>query len=131
MDSLGCKAEPPVTLRMTSRPLDGQRFELTVTATPTATVDALSIAFVLPAGATIDRPEREAFGATTSGQARTIVAIVGTQERTSEISAIVRVPVENIAMSKAATVTVGDPKPQPRTRVYATPDAELAREVRP
>ena len=136
VDSLGCKVEPPVTLRMTSRLLTAQRYELTVTATPTATVDALDVAFVLPAGATIDRsaadrPEREAFGATASGERRTVVAIVDTQERTSEISAIVRVPIEGIVMSKAATVTVGDPPPQPRTRQYATPDGELAREVRP
>lgn len=116
---------------MTSRTLTGQRYEVTVTATPTATVDALSIAFVLPSGATIDRPEREAFGATARGEARTVVAIVDVRERTSEISTIVRVPIEGIAMSKAATVTVGDPKPQPPTRFYAMPDGELAREVRP
>ncbi len=120
-----------MALQLTSRALPGQRYELTVTATPTATVDALDVAFVLPSGATIDRPGREAFGATASGERRRMIAIIETHERTSEISAIVRVPIEGIAMSKAATVTVGEPRPVPRTRQYATPDGELAREVRP
>lgn len=102
-----------------------------MTATATAAVDALDVVFLLPPGATLDRPEREAFGATARGQRRTLTAIVDTVDRTSDITAIVRVPIEGIAMSKTATVTVGDPRPVPRTRQYATPDGELAREVRP
>ena len=125
-----CKPEPPVAIAMTSRPLAGDRFELTVTATPSAMVDALDVAFVLPAGAVLDRPERESFGATTNGQQRVVRAIVEPRARTMEISAIVKVPVDGIAMTKATTVTIGEPKPVPRTKVYATPDGELAREVR-
>lgn len=49
----------------------------------------------------------------------------------STASAIARVPVEGIDMSRTATVAIGTPAPAPRTRTYALPDGELAREVRP
>lgn len=126
-----CKTEPPIAIALTSRPLQTGRYELTAVVTPTADVPAVELALVLPPGSTLDRPGRAAFGATRTGEARTLVAIVETHERTAELSAIARVPVEGIDMSRAATVTVGEARPVPRTEQYALPDGELAREVRP
>jgi len=126
-----CKPEPPVAIDLASRRLADGRYEITATATPKATVDSLDLRFVLPPGATIDRPEREAFGATATAQRRVMTAIVELRDRSSEVSAVVAVPVEGIAMTKSATVAFGEPKPVPRTKVYAMPDGERAREVRP
>jgi hypothetical protein len=126
-----CKTEPPVAIALTSRVLEPGRYELTAIATPTKDVGAVELALVLPPGATTDRPARAAFGATGAGEARTLVAIVDTIDRTSELSAIARVPIEGIDMSRAATLIVGDPKPVARVKQYTLPDGERAREVRP
>lgn len=129
--SASCKTEPPVRVALSSRPLGGARYELTATATATQAVDAVELALVLPPQTTVDRPHRASFGATAENEQHVLVAIVETTERTTDLSAIARVPVEGISMSRAATVTVGDPRPQPRTRQYALPDGDAAREVRP
>lgn len=126
-----CKPEPPISLTIASRPVGGDRYEIAVTATANAALDRLDLALVVPPGAVVDRPERAGFGATARGASRTLIAIVEPHRRSAEISAIARVPVDGIEMAKAATVAVGEPAPVPRTVVYATPDGELAREVRP
>ncbi len=115
---------------MTSRALPGGKYELTATATPSANVDALDLSFVVPPGATIDRG-KQGFGVTARGQQRVVTAIVEPRDRTTDISVVAQVPVEGIAMSKTAMVTLGEPRPEPRTKVYAMPDGERAREVRP
>lgn len=126
-----CKPEPPVAIQLTSRALGAGRYEVTATATPTKAVGGVELALVLPAGASVDRPQRAAFGSTIPGERRALVAIVDTIDRSSEISAIARVPFEGVTMSRAATVMVGTPRVAPRTVQYALPDGERAREVRP
>jgi len=131
-----CKPEAPIAIALASRPLAAGRYELTLTATPTRDVGALDVAFRLPPGATLDRPERIAFGATPVGMTRTVVAIATATSRTTDVSAIARVPVDGgdrapISMSRSATVTLGDPHPAPVIRQYALPDGDAAREVRP
>jgi hypothetical protein len=125
-----CKVEPPIAVTLTTRQLDADRYELTAIATPTKAIDAVDVAFVPPPGATITR-RSASFGATPPGVARTLVATITTTARTSEISAFARFPFDGITMSRAATVTVGDPPPAVRTRQYTLPDGERVREVRP
>jgi hypothetical protein len=125
-----CKVEPPIAVTLTTRTLDRDHYELIATATPTKPVDAVDVAFVLPPGATITQ-RAASFGATRAGESRTLVATITTAARTSEISAYARFPFESITMSRAATVTVGDPVPAPLVRQYTLPDGERVREVRP
>jgi hypothetical protein len=125
-----CKVEPPIAITLASRELERGRYELTATATPTKNVDSIDLAFVLPPSSTITR-RAESFGATRSGESRTLIATITTSAPTSEISTFARFPFDGITMSRAATITVGDPLPTPRIRQYALPDGELAREVRP
>ncbi|MBA2545035.1 MAG: hypothetical protein H0V17_35660 [Deltaproteobacteria bacterium] len=126
-----CKPEPPLAIQLTSRGLGAGRYEVTATATPTKSVTGVELELVLPAGSSVDRPHRAAFGATPLNERRILVAIVETHDRSSEISAIARVPFEGVTMSRAATVTVGAPRVAPRTVQYTLPDGERAREVRP
>jgi hypothetical protein len=131
-----CKPEAPIAVTLASRPLQLGRYELTVTATPTKAVDSIELALVLPSGAQIDRP-RAWFGPTAARAPRVLVAVVETSSRTTEVSALARVPVvastnePPIMMSRSTTIALGDPKPAPRTRVYALPDGDRAKEVRP
>ncbi len=130
-----CKPEAPIVLAIASRPLAADRYELTITVRPTKPLTSIDLALLFPANATLDRPARQAFGATAANATRTFVAVVTTTARATDVSAVVRVPVdtgsEQIAMSRAATITLGTPRPPPRTRSYALPDGDLAREVRP
>lgn len=128
--STSCKPEPPVTIIVTARAVGPERYEVTATATAKAALDRVDLELVLPAGVTATAG-KASFGAAASGDRNALVAIVETELRTTAISAVVRVPVEGIAMTKSATVTVGEPVPAPKTRQYATADGERAREVRP
>jgi len=122
-----CKSEPPVKLEIASRPLGRERFEISVIATPIKAVDRLDLEVWLPSGVA----DKLSFGASGQGERRMLTTVIESRERTAEISAIARIPVDGIAMTKAATVTIGEPKPVPRTRDYTLPDGERAREVRP
>lgn len=115
---------------MTSRVVGPERYEVTVTATAKSALDRLDLELVLPPGATSTK-SKAAFGAAARGDTQVLVAIVETHARIAEIAAFARVPVEGIAMTKSAAISVGEPKPQPKTRQYATADGERAREVRP
>ncbi|MBX3156176.1 MAG: hypothetical protein KF773_09265 [Deltaproteobacteria bacterium] len=127
-----CKPEAPVAVVLDARPVGGDAYAVTVRATPSRDVAALELGLVLPPGATVRGAERAAFGATASGASRTIVVTVQTAgPRAGQLTVVARVPVEGIAMSRTAEVTLGTPEPPPRTRSYRTADGELAMEVRP
>jgi hypothetical protein len=128
--SRSCKVEPPIVVTLTSTPVAGDRYELVATATPTKAVDSIDLAFVVPPGATITK-RADSFAATPAGMSRTLVATITTTARTTELSAFARIPFAGVTMSRAATISVGDPLPVARIQQYTLPDGELVREVRP
>lgn len=126
-----CKPEAPIAVEVATKSLGGSELEVTARVVPTASVASIDLALALPAHAQTSSTTRTRFGATAVGEARTLVARITVDQRSSSITAIARVPVDGIDMSRTATVAVGVPVPAPRTRTYALPDGELAREVRP
>ncbi len=118
-----CKPEPPVNVELTSRLVGPGRYELAVVVTPTTGVAWLELAVAGGSG-------KGSYGPTARGQQRVVSTIVEVRDRTTEIWASARVPVEGVEMVKTAMITLGEPKPVPKTKLYATPDGELAREVR-
>ena len=105
--------------------------EVIAQVTPTKRVDTIEIRLALPSHAIALDATTSRFGATAAGVSRTLVAHVRVDDRTSSITAIGRVPIAEVEMSRTATVAIGAPAPAPVTRTYALPDGELAREVRP
>ena len=127
-----CKPEAPVAVTLEARPLGGDRAVLVARATPTAAVADLELALALPAGVTVeDGAARRRFGATAAGAPRALEATVRWTGRRAELAAIARVPVEGVVIARTAELALGPPPPPPRTRTYALPDGERAREVRP
>jgi hypothetical protein len=126
-----CKPEAPISVALDARALGGDAYAITVRATPTADVASLELGLVLPPGATLSGDERASFGATTARATRVLEATVRTPGRAVQLAALARVPVEGIAMSRTAEVTLGTAAPPPRTRSYRLPDGELVEEVRP
>lgn len=132
----GCKPEPPIAVAIASHQLATDRYELIVTATPSAAVDSVALELVLPAGARADRV-RQAFGTSRAGEARVLTAIVTTTAETTDLAAVARVPVDAgdrgapIVMSRSTSFVLGTPHAQPITKSYLLPDGERAREVRP
>jgi hypothetical protein len=126
-----CKPEAPLAVEVTTRPSGGV-LEISMRATPTAQVAALELALALPPNAIALDPIGARFGATPAGTARSLTARIRVDQRlSSSVTAIGRVPVDGVAMSRTATVPVGAPAPKPRTATYALPDGERVREVRP
>ncbi|HEY5928244.1 MAG TPA: hypothetical protein VIV11_41435 [Kofleriaceae bacterium] len=127
-----CKPEAPIAVEVATREVGANELEITARVVPTATVPSIDLALALPAHAGASTATEARFGATTAGEPRVLTARVQLADRrSSSITAIARVVVDGIDMSRTATVAVGMPKPAPRTRTYALPDGELAREVRP
>jgi hypothetical protein len=126
-----CKPEAPVAVELTTRPVDGGELEVSMRAIPTSHVDALDLALVLPPHAIVIGKIQARFGATAAGTARSLTTRIRVDDRTSLVTAIGRVPVDGVEMSRTATAAIGRPAPPPRTAVYALPDGERVREVRP
>lgn len=118
-----CKPEPPVEVEAIATQVGPERYELTVVATPTKDVAWIDLAIAGGTG-------KGSYGPTARGVKRVVSTIVEVRDRTTEVWASARVEVDGIEMAKTAMVTLGEPRPQPKTRVYATPGGELAREVR-
>jgi hypothetical protein len=127
-----CKPEAPLVVEITTRELGNRELEVTARVAPTASVSSFDVRFALPAHASASMPMHARFGATAAGVAREIVARIKlADQRSSSISAIARVAIDGVEMTRTASVAIGLPVPPPRTRTYALPDGELAREVRP
>jgi len=124
-----CKPEAPIAIDIATRAI-GDELEVTARVTPTHDVPAIELALALPAHAHALGSTSMRFGATSAGVAQVMTARVRADQRTSSITAIARVTIEDIAMSRTATVEIGAPAPAPRTRTYAV-DGDLAREVQP
>jgi hypothetical protein len=121
--SRSCKPEPPLVIELTSRVVGPERYELTVAVTATAAVEWMELAVAGGAG-------KGSYGPTARGQKRVVSTIVEHPDRSTEIWASARAPVEGVEMVKTTMITLGEPKPAPKTKLYATPDGELAREQR-
>ena len=92
----------------------------------------LVLALALPAQAIALDPIAARFGETPAGAARTLTARIHVDERrASSVTAIERVPVDGVVTSRTATAPIGTPAPPPRAAIYALPDGERVREVRP
>jgi hypothetical protein len=126
-----CKPEAPVAIALDARALGGDAYAITVRATPTSDVASLDLGLVLPPGATVSGDIRASFGATSAHATRVLAATVRTPGRSAQLAAVARMPVEGIAMSRTAEVTLGTPPPPPVTRSYRLPDGDFATEVRP
>jgi hypothetical protein len=127
-----CKPEAPLAVEIATREVTTNELEVTARVVPTANVSSLDLALALPSHAGASTATHARFGATAAGELRVLTARVRLADRrSSSIAAIARVPVNGINMSRTATVSIGMPEPAPRTRAYALPDGELAREVRP
>jgi hypothetical protein len=125
-----CKPEAPIAVEIATTAI-GDELEVVARATPTANVPSVELRLVLPAHATALGATTARFGASTPSDTHTLVTRVRVDRRTSEITAVARVPVADVEMARAATIAIGAPAPAARTKAYALPDGELAREVRP
>jgi hypothetical protein len=126
-----CKPEAPVTIEIATRALGNGELEVTARAVPTTTVTSVEIALALPSHANAMGTTHARFGTTPAGLAQVMTTRIRADQRTSTVTAIAKVPVDDIVMSRTATVAIGTPEPAPRTRTYVLPDGELAREVVP
>ena len=127
-----CKPEAPLVVEITAHELANRELEVIARVAPTAFVSSLDVRFALPAHASTNTPMHARFGATAAGVPREIVARVQLADRrSSSITAIARVAVNGVEMTRTASIAIGLPEPLPPTRTYALPDGELAREVRP
>ena len=125
-----CKPEAPLAIEVVTLPVGGD-LEITMRATPTSHVETLELALAVPPHAIALDPIHARFGATQAGEERRLTARIRVDDRPSSVTAIGRVPVEGVDMSRTATAPIGLPAPPPRTAVYALPDGERVREVRP
>ena len=126
-----CKPEAPVALELSQRAVAAGVIELRARAVPDRWAASLELGIVIPAHATPLGPTRAAFGATDPGEARTLAVAIRVDARASEVAAFARLPVDDIVMSRSARLPIGAPPPPAHARVYALPDGELARELRP
>jgi hypothetical protein len=127
-----CKPEAPITVTLEATPIDARRSAVAVTAMPTRGITGLELELIAPpALAIVDGAAKLRFGALAAGESRTLMAIVRLDGRSGDLAAVARVPVDGVTMARTAVVHVGEPIAPPRTRVYALPDGEMAREVRP
>src|SRR5689334_19223027 len=113
-----CKPEAPVDLTLDAVPDGAGGLTLTVRATPTREVDELELSVIGPDGHRL----RGAKGA------RSLARTVAHDGRRSRIAGIATVVVDGVTMTKTIERPVGPPRVQ-RTRTYALPDGERAREV--
>ena len=125
-----CKPEAPIAIDIATRAVGGD-LEVTARVTPTRDVPLIELVLALPSHASALDATTTRFGASAAGVAQVMTTRIRADQRTSSITAIARVPVDDIVMARTATVEIGAPAPIPRTRTYALPDGELAREVRP
>ena len=119
-------------MTLEATPIDARRSAVAVTAMPTRGITSLEIELVAPpALAVVDGAAKLRFGAIAAGESRTLTATVRLDGRSGDLAAVARVPVDGILMARTTVVHVGEPVAPPRTRTYALPDGEMAREVRP
>jgi hypothetical protein len=127
-----CKPEAPIAVTLEATPIDARRSAVVVTTVPTRGITSLEIELVAPPTlALVDGSAKLRFGAIAAGEARTMTATVRLDGRNGDLAAVARVPVDGVMMARTAVVHVGEPIAPPRTRTYALPDGEMAREVRP
>lgn len=127
-----CKPEAPITVTLATTPIDARRTGVVVTAMPTTDISALELALVLPPElALTDGVAKLRFGDVAAGEARVLRATLRLDGRSAELAAVARVPVDGVTMARTAVARLGEPVAPPRTRTYALPDGEMAREVRP
>jgi hypothetical protein len=125
-----CKPEAPIAVDVATTANSGD-LEVTARVVPTKAVDTVDIRLVLPPHAIALDPVAMRFGATPAGEARTLVTHVRVDGRASSITAVGRVPIAGIDMSRTATVAIGAPPPAIVSRTYTLPDGDRAREVQP
>ncbi len=125
-----CKPEAPLVIEVVTRPI-GDDLEISMRATPTSHVKSLELALALPHHATTLDPINARFGDTPPGAVRSLTARIRVDDRPSSVTAIGRVPVDGVNMSRTATASIGAPERPQRTAIYALPDGEPVREVRP
>jgi hypothetical protein len=128
---ISCKPEAPIEIQLSTRPLAPGELELAVRATPTTDVDSVVVGVVAPPHATLIGTDRVRFGPTSAGTTREVVARLHADRRPATLAAFARVPVDGVVMARSAQVAIGDPAPAARTRTYALPDGDRARELRP
>jgi hypothetical protein len=127
-----CKPEAPIAVTLDVAPIDARRSAVTVTAMPTRGITSLEIELVLPPTmSVVEGAAKLRYGALAADEASTLTATVRLDGRSGDLAAVARVPVDGITMARTSVVHVGEPLAPPRTRVYALPDGEMAREVRP
>jgi len=126
-----CKPEAPIAIEVATRAVGNTELEVTARATPTRDVPSIELVLVLPAHANALGATTARFAATNAGDVRVMTTRIRVDHRTSSITAVARLPVDDVELSRTATVAIGAPAPAPRTEVYVLPDGELAREVRP
>lgn len=132
--STSCKPEAPVAIDLTARALGGGELEITVRATPTRDATSLEISLVMPPQARAIGASATRWQATPAGDARVMATRVHVDPSAAgsmAITAIARVPVDDIVMARTVTIDLGPPAPAPRSTTYALPDGERAREVTP
>jgi hypothetical protein len=125
-----CKPEAPLAIEVVARPIGGL-LEISMRATPTSHVQSLELALALPPHAIALDPIHARFGDTPAGDVRLLTARIRVDDRSSSVTAIGRVPVDGVDMSRSATAPIGIPAPPQRATIYALPDGERVREVRP
>ena len=128
--SASCKPEAPVAIEVATRPIGSDLLEISMRATPTSGVESLALALALPPHAIALDPIQADFGDTAAGDVRALTARIRIDDRTSSVTAIGRVPVDGIVMSRSATAPIGRAARPPSAAVYTLPDGERAREVR-
>lgn len=127
-----CKPEAPVAVVLSTTVIDARRTAVVVTATPTADVDALELALVVPPEVALTAgPAKLRFDDVAAGDSRVLRATLRLDGRSAELAAVARVPVDGITMARTAATRLGEPLAPARTKTYALPDGEMAREVRP
>jgi hypothetical protein len=126
-----CKPEAPIAIEVATRALGPDELEVIARATPTRDVATIELQLALPPHAQALTATSARFGVSGIGTVKILTARVRVDQRSSTIAAIARVPVDDVMMARTASVAIGAPATAPRTRTYALPDGDLAREVQP
>jgi hypothetical protein len=141
-----CAAEPlrpanekpaaPVTLRVDTVDLGSRRYEVRVSATPTADVSALDLSLLVRAGAAGEEAQAsQHFGATAAGRTRVLVRHVRVDAAATGADVVADARVTSAAgtRNRAEVVRVGAPAPalapKPATRLVL-PNGDRVDEVR-
>jgi len=128
------KPEAPVKLEMTSVALGQRRFEVHMTATPTADVDDVKLRLVLPDGVRGEEPGPRGFGKTAAGTARAFTWHVQLSVPGADIVGDARVVSGVSTRNRAQVVHLGAASPieasAPATTIVL-PNGERVEEVRP